>query len=296
MSSSNYLHSRNILSKGTLRQSVGSGSRIRFWKDVWLGDMPLCARFNRLYRLELDENCMLNERFISGNWSWQWRRPITSGRTADLLHILMLELSHIELSSNSDSWTWSIGEDGLFSVAATRLHIDHSTLPSSSIGTRWNKGLPRKVNIFIWRLRLDRLPTRLNLSKRGLEIDSIMCPICNANVESNDHVFFNCEVASSVWCLIRSWCNLSCPLPSSSRDWLTWIDNLPGSSLKKDRLYVIIASMFWTIWKYRNSITFSSNSMRKCDIFDSIRLISFSWLKYRGRKISSWIDWLCNPL
>ncbi|GKC07706.1 RNA-directed DNA polymerase, eukaryota, reverse transcriptase zinc-binding domain protein [Tanacetum coccineum] len=133
--SSNYLHSCNILSKGTLR---------------------------RLYRLELEENCMLNERLISDMWSWNWR------------------------------------EDGVFSVAATRLHIDHSILPSSSIETRWNKGLPRKVNIFIWRLRLDRLPTRLHLSKRGLEIDSILCPICNANGESNDRIFFNYEVASSV--------------------------------------------------------------------------------------------------
>ena len=132
--------------------------------------------------------------------------------------------------------------------------------------------------------------------RRGLEIESIMSPICNANVESNDHVYFNCEVAASVFCLIRSWCNISCPLPSSSRDWLAWIDTWPGSSLKKDRLYVIIASMFWTIWKYRNSVTFSSNPVRKCDIFDSIRLVSFSWLKYRGRKISSLIDWLCNPL
>ncbi|GJT75675.1 putative RNA-directed DNA polymerase, eukaryota, reverse transcriptase zinc-binding domain protein [Tanacetum coccineum] len=132
------------------------------------------------------------------SWSWNWRRPITSRRISDLLHNLMHELRHVALSANSDSWTWSIGEDGVFSVAATRLHIDHSILPSSSIETRWNKGLLRKVNIFIWRLRLDRLPTRLNLSKRGLEIDSILCPICNANVESNDHIFFNCEVASSV--------------------------------------------------------------------------------------------------
>ncbi|GKA19294.1 RNA-directed DNA polymerase, eukaryota, reverse transcriptase zinc-binding domain protein [Tanacetum coccineum] len=213
--------------KGTLQRFVGSGSRICFWKDIWLGDMPLCARFNMLYCLESEEICMLNERLISDTLSWNWRRPITYGRTSDLLHILMHELRHVALSANSDSWTWSVGVDGVFSVAATRLPIDHSILPSSTIETRWNKGLPKKVNIFIWRLHLDRLPTRLNLSKRGLEIDSILSPIRNANVESNDHIFFNCEVSSSVWDLIRLWCNISCPLPSSSHDWIAWIDNWP---------------------------------------------------------------------
>ncbi|GJU60510.1 hypothetical protein Tco_1238276 [Tanacetum coccineum] len=150
-------------------------------------------------------------------WSWNWGRPITSGRTSNLLHILMHELRDVALSANPYSWTWSIGVHGVFSVADTRLHIDHSILSSSTIITRWNKGLPRK------------------------------CPICNANVESNDHNFFSCEVASSVWDLIRLWCNISCPLPSSSHDWIVWIDNWPGSSLQKDRLYVVIASMFWNL-------------------------------------------------
>ncbi|GKE37626.1 hypothetical protein Tco_1461031, partial [Tanacetum coccineum] len=57
----------------------------------------------------------------------------------DLLRILMHELSHIVPSSNSDSWTWSMRENGVFYVAATRLHIDHGILLSSNIRTRWNK-------------------------------------------------------------------------------------------------------------------------------------------------------------
>ncbi|GKA54620.1 RNA-directed DNA polymerase, eukaryota, reverse transcriptase zinc-binding domain protein [Tanacetum coccineum] len=35
--------------------------------------------------------------------------------------------------------------------------------------TTWDKSLPRKVNIFMWRLLLDRLPHRLNLSYQGIE-------------------------------------------------------------------------------------------------------------------------------
>ncbi|GJY08582.1 hypothetical protein Tco_0375636 [Tanacetum coccineum] len=43
--------------------------------------------------------------------------------------------------------------------------------------TRWCTIIPRKVNIFMWRMLLDSLPHRLNLSSRGLDIDSILCPL-----------------------------------------------------------------------------------------------------------------------
>ncbi|GJV12048.1 ion channel CASTOR-like protein isoform X2 [Tanacetum coccineum] len=39
----------------------------------------------------------------------------------------------------------------------------------------------------------DSLPTRLNLTLRGLEIPSIECPICNIGMESVEHVFFGYE-------------------------------------------------------------------------------------------------------
>ncbi|GJW67783.1 RNA-directed DNA polymerase, eukaryota [Tanacetum coccineum] len=65
---------------------------------------------------------------------------------------------------------------------------------SSIIGvaTRWVKFChsPFKVNIFSWRARRDRLPTRVNLSRRGVLLDSHLCPLCNAAMEDVQHVFF----------------------------------------------------------------------------------------------------------
>nr|GEX81130.1 RNA-directed DNA polymerase, eukaryota, reverse transcriptase zinc-binding domain protein [Tanacetum cinerariifolium] len=185
--STNYLHSRNIVPKGTIRFKLGCGNNIRFCKDIWIEEEPLCSRFNRLIHFDLDENCNINERLISSNWIWQWRKSVTFGRTEKMLCTLSNELHHTTLSSEPNSCMLS--DDGLFSVAVTRRHIDQVIIPSVNIATRWNNVLPKKVNIFIWLLRLDRLPHRLNISKRGLEIDSISCPICNNHVESNDRIF-----------------------------------------------------------------------------------------------------------
>lgn len=169
-------------------------------------------------------------------------------------------------------------------------------LPSLASLTTWNSCLPRKVNIFLWRFGLDRLPHWLNLSKHGIDIESTLCPVCNSNVETIDHIFFSCEVASEVWRMVCIWCNITDPSVPSYSDWSSWIENVTGSSIKRKRLFVIIASMFWVIWKFRNSITFNSQQLRKSDIYDSIRLFSFNWLKHRGRLVSNWNDWLCNPL
>ncbi|GKA45744.1 hypothetical protein Tco_0738540 [Tanacetum coccineum] len=54
---------------------------------------------------------------------------------------------------------------------------------------------------------------------------------------------------------------------------------------EKDRAYVIFASTCWTIWRFRNNIAFNSQVTRKCDIFDTIRLFSFSWYKFRGKNV-----------
>ncbi|GJW35020.1 RNA-directed DNA polymerase, eukaryota [Tanacetum coccineum] len=70
--------------------------------------------------------------------------------------------------------------DGLFRVKDIRSSIDSILLPSDAISTRWVKYVPIKINVFVWRARLDRLPTRVNLDHRGVIIDSVLCPLCRA--------------------------------------------------------------------------------------------------------------------
>ncbi|GJR37684.1 hypothetical protein Tco_1213368 [Tanacetum coccineum] len=68
---------------------------------------------------------------------------------------------------------------------------------------------------------------------------------------------------------------------------LLGILSLIGSSIgiaskeKKHRFYVITTSVLWWLWRYRNSVTFSSQPLRKSDIFDNVRFSSFSWLHNR---------------
>ncbi|GKF99168.1 RNA-directed DNA polymerase, eukaryota, partial [Tanacetum coccineum] len=92
--------------------------------------------------------------------------------------------------------------------------------------TRWMKVVPIKVNVLDWKVKLDYLPTRLNVSRRGMNIESILCPMCGDAAESTRHIFFTCHIAREILPKIsRSW-DVSYTEVSSYEEWLDWILNL----------------------------------------------------------------------
>jgi len=71
--------------------------------------------------------------------------------------------------------------------------------------------------MFIWRLFLDKLPLKENLRKRNILVDDddFLCPVYHEDVESINHVIFNCGMAHSVWKTSYNWINLQIVLPQS---------------------------------------------------------------------------------
>ncbi|GAU23836.1 hypothetical protein TSUD_379980 [Trifolium subterraneum] len=68
------------------------------------------------------------------------------------------------------------------------------------------QAVPLKVTIFIWRLFLNRLPTKANLRHRGIIEDTqMLCPSLCGKVEDSNHLFFQCEVYGRIWHLIIKW-------------------------------------------------------------------------------------------
>ncbi|GJV48218.1 RNA-directed DNA polymerase, eukaryota [Tanacetum coccineum] len=45
--------------------------------------------------------------------------------------------------------------------------LDDMLLPKSDVPSRWVKQIPIKVNVLAWKISMDRLPTRVNLHRRG---------------------------------------------------------------------------------------------------------------------------------
>ncbi|PWA87205.1 RNA-directed DNA polymerase, eukaryota [Artemisia annua] len=179
---------------------------------------------------------------------------------------------------------------------AEKLH-DNASLPDAYISTRWCRFVPKKVNIFVWRALRDRLPTRWNLSNKGVEIESILCPSCSSSPETIHHSLWTCSLATCVWLKVFSWLDLPYPTPSSLEDVFAYVDQLHVHNDRKLMLHAIFGVVLWTLWSFRNHLIFNSHPMARNEIFDKVTSTSFLWYKNRNRKANiSWNNWLQNPL
>ncbi|GKC04316.1 RNA-directed DNA polymerase, eukaryota [Tanacetum coccineum] len=69
---------------------------------------------------------------------------------------------------------------------------------NSDVPSRWVKQIPIKVNVLAWKISMDRLPTRVNLHRRGVQVSPISCPICCEALENLDHLLFCCDLAKDI--------------------------------------------------------------------------------------------------
>nr|GEW29186.1 RNA-directed DNA polymerase, eukaryota [Tanacetum cinerariifolium] len=120
-----------------------------------------------------------------------FRRVPRGGIKEEHLRLLDNSLSHIILPQISDRWTWNLESSGEFSVKSARVFIDDSLLPKVNAATEWIKVVTIKINIFACRVCLHKLPMRLNLSLRGVDIPSILYLLCSITIESFSHLLFH---------------------------------------------------------------------------------------------------------
>ncbi|XP_071712264.1 uncharacterized protein [Rutidosis leptorrhynchoides] len=134
--------SKGFLPSDVLRIRVGDGKKVSFWKDKWKDGVVLKDKYPRLFHLEADKDCKLSDRLVNGVWLWNWVCEVSGTRSASQLDDRVLDLGCISLSSSKDGWCWLTTNDGNFSVANSRGHIDLSYLQAGSVSTYWVKSLP----------------------------------------------------------------------------------------------------------------------------------------------------------
>lgn len=77
---------------------------------------------------------------------------------------------NVKVIDRLGSWICDLALDVDYSVTETRCVIDDAYLSSNATVTSRSNIFPIKVNIFSWRILLDCLLTRENLSLKGLRI------------------------------------------------------------------------------------------------------------------------------
>nr|GEU89933.1 RNA-directed DNA polymerase, eukaryota [Tanacetum cinerariifolium] len=153
-----------------------------------------------------------------------------------------------------------------------------------------NRDVLIKINVFIRRLLLNKLPARDNLEKKGFDIPSTLCGICDDVAETGSHFFLRCQFALEIWRQIASWWDLDIPHMFSMKELLGWMDNLKISKIQKKGLYNVVITATWSFWRFRNEIVFGVDKPKKALIFDFIVSQAFFWMSNRNKKLRcNWI-------
>jgi len=56
----------------------------------------------------------------------------------------------------------------------------------------------QQIRNFLWRIVKNILPVRVNLRKKGINLD-LKCPICHKHDEDVEHLFMHCHSTKATW-------------------------------------------------------------------------------------------------
>ncbi|PWA48924.1 RNA-directed DNA polymerase, eukaryota, Reverse transcriptase zinc-binding domain protein [Artemisia annua] len=186
------------------KRKVGNGQSTSFWNDIWFGGPSLSSSFQRVIGLSSPPGFLFH---------WAWRKDIRTAHGLEELNNLINLLAQSHLSEQPDSWECTLNNSRSFTIQGMRSHI--TSLSNLDVGhpTRWNKGLPIKLNIDTWCVSNGGLPTRSNLDLRGIDLHSVRCPMCDNDIDTEEHVFVSCPIAVDIW---KQVLNLSKSFPNVS--------------------------------------------------------------------------------
>ncbi|XP_071694113.1 uncharacterized protein [Rutidosis leptorrhynchoides] len=271
----------------TLSFGGRDGTDTAFWTETWLGDFNLSQKYPRLFKLERQPDVRVCDRVRIDNNScsttatFDWVRT-PSGRTKSELESLVELLEGYKFDSNRrDKWRWTLASNGRFTVKKLSVIIDEHLLG---------------MEIFAWRVSKKRIPVRTELDKRGIDLHSVRCPLCDDDVESVDHSLIFCSHAIEVWNRVFGWWGLGNFTNFSIEEILSGKASGHMSPLGAKVWQAIGWVSVYFIWKNRNIKVFQGKSRTAPMTLNEIQTKSFEWIsqRIRGKKID-WLTWLSTP-
>lgn len=154
---------------------------------------------------------------VMGGWShsiWRWgdfgvsSGAYVAGGLAEKLQCLREQLCDWQpVLGSSDSAFWMPESDGIFSIISCHKLISSQRIPhgpsdrfDSVLGSVWRMEVPIKIKSFGWKCFVNILPSKEQLSYRGIIfISNHSCVFSCCNCETTLHSLLVCHVVDLVW-------------------------------------------------------------------------------------------------
>ncbi|XP_058776848.1 uncharacterized protein LOC131651198 [Vicia villosa] len=284
---------------GCVRSTIKKGNLVPFWFGLWLGDQILCVKFPELYDISINKFCAVDVVYYRENDEVVWQPsvlfevafaqqlPAASSTVALQWQQLVNMLSTARPDRDGeDGFSWRPNHGGEFTVASLSLLIAESKeiawLASKMILLKeaWKSIVPIKIQIFMWRMFISRLPTKDLLFLKGVNFISsnLLCEFCRCQLETPNHLFFLCFVSKDLWGNIYSWMGEDLPFTLEEvLDFGIIQEKVKSANIRK-KINTIWFATSWCIWIMRNAIIFDNVSYSFDKVYFNILYFSWSWL------------------
>ncbi|KAL9686643.1 hypothetical protein QQ045_031036 [Rhodiola kirilowii] len=148
----------------------------------------------------------------------------------------------------------------------------------------WSGLAPPKVEMLVWRLYHDSLPTKDNLARKGVlnASHNLNCDLCNHQLESADHVLLQCKWSWSLWTWCIRWWGSYWVAPHTMKALLQgWV--IPGTTKTYKRFWKTLSyAIIWTIWEERIKRCFSDQRRTVEEAGEVVITRLAWWIKFRN--------------
>jgi hypothetical protein len=143
--------------------NLNNGSLINFWKDVWLGDNPLCLTYPVLFDLCMEQNCSI---FVVAQKGWVLGFKVRlHGVVRDQWYCLVAALNNVILTGEVDASIWKWSPKKKFTVKLVYDYLSRDVV-RPQFREIWSSRFPEKIKIFMWLLEQKAILTKDNMIKR----------------------------------------------------------------------------------------------------------------------------------
>ncbi|XP_062085414.1 uncharacterized protein LOC133791506 [Humulus lupulus] len=159
-----------------------------------------------------------------------------------------------------------------------------------------NLSLP-KHRFILWQAVLGHLLTRDKLLLRHVRIESPLCPVCELELETHDHLFFDCIYSQHIMHKIEEWLGVAI-WPSKYGEWTAWMVGRPKGLLQRVLAAALAATVYF-IWLNRNSCIFNCSAISSTRVYFLIksclkaRMLGLA-RKHLGKKEKAIVECICH--
>jgi hypothetical protein len=155
-------------------------------------------------------------------------------------HILFI-FGQLQLSNSPDRVVWGLTKSAQFTTKSVYEFLERD-LSGADNRMIWKAKIPLKIQIFMWHVFRDAIPTRHNMRKRKWQ-GNPLCSFCK-QVETMEHLFFACPVAKATWRVMGASIGTNF-CPQNLWQAIVWFYHfLPGG----ENFYMIgLAAICWSI-------------------------------------------------